>query len=109
MHLDTDLIINGLFGRKTLEWLPDPAWQVQGSGSFDGIRTKVAVTVDVEPLDLSEAFAKKPARPPQEADRETGAAGAVKGVRTRRGSYRGDRDKRGSSRCADVRRSVRRA
>ena len=63
MHLDTDLIINGLFGRKTLEWLPDAAWQVQGSGSFDGSRTKVTVTVEVEPLDLSEALAKKPTRP----------------------------------------------
>ena len=63
MHLDTDLIIDDLFGRKTLEWLPDPAWQVLGSGSFDGSQTKVTVTVEVEPLDLSEALAKKPTRP----------------------------------------------
>jgi hypothetical protein len=63
MHLDTDLIIDTYFGRKTHEWLPDPCWWVLGSGSFDGTQTKVTMTVETEPLDLAEALARKPARP----------------------------------------------
>jgi hypothetical protein len=63
MHLDTDLVIDTYFGRKTLEWLPDVSWWVKGLGSFEGSQTKVTVTVAVEPLDLTEILARKPARP----------------------------------------------
>ena len=63
MHLDTDLIIDTYFGRKTIEWLPGVSWWVLGSGSFDGSKTKDTMTVEVEPLDLTEALARKPARP----------------------------------------------
>ena len=62
-HLDTDLIIKHYFGKETLAWLPDAAWWVKGSGTYDGGQTKVTGTVVVEPRDLSEVLARKPARP----------------------------------------------
>jgi transglutaminase-like putative cysteine protease len=58
-HVDTDLIIDTYFGRKTLECLPDVSWWVIGSGSFDGSRTKFTLSVEVEPVDLDEALAPK--------------------------------------------------
>ena len=63
MHLGTDLILDTAFGPKTMEWLPDPSWWVLGSGSIDGMRTKVTVVVEVEPVGLTEALTNRLARP----------------------------------------------
>ncbi len=62
-HLDTDLVVDTYFGPKTHEWLLDPSFWVKGAGNFDGLKAKVAVNVEVEPVDLAEILARKPTRP----------------------------------------------
>jgi transglutaminase-like putative cysteine protease len=63
MHIDTDLVVDTYFGRSTLERCLDIALWVKGAGSFDGSRSQVTMTIDVEPLDLAELLARKPTRP----------------------------------------------
>ena len=79
LHLDTDLVIDTYTGRQTVDWLPETSVYVLGAGTFDGGQTKAAVTVEVEPLDLAEVLARKPARPAQEAGGETATVGPVDG------------------------------
>ena len=62
-HIDTDIVIETIRGETNVEMLADVNWQVIGSGNFVGAQTKVNPTIKVEPLDLAEVLARKPARP----------------------------------------------
>jgi transglutaminase-like putative cysteine protease len=75
-HVDTDLIVDTYFGRKTLECVPDISWWVIGSGTFDGSKTKHTLSVEVEPLDLDEILAPK-----SRTSRPTAAAPTAKAPR----------------------------
>ena len=62
LHLDTDLVIDTYSGRKTVDGSPRPpcrSWR----GLVRRRQTEATVTVDVEPLDLTEVLARKPTRP----------------------------------------------
>lgn len=78
-HVDTDLILDTYFGRKTIDWLPDASWWVKGSGSMDGLQVKVNVTVQVEPRDLAEVLARKPAGKRPRSERGTSDGQLPKG------------------------------
>jgi hypothetical protein len=60
LHVDTDLVFDTYFGRKTVPWLQNPTFWVTGSGTFDGQKTSVDWKVQVEPIEVATALSRKP-------------------------------------------------
>jgi hypothetical protein len=60
LHVDSDLVFDTYFGRKTIPWLQNPTFWVTGSGNFEGQKTTVDWKVQLEPIDVATVQSRKP-------------------------------------------------
>ncbi len=74
-HVDTDIVVDTFFGRRTIERLPDVSWWVRGGGSFEGSETRVNPRIDTETLALEDVMSRRnPAPAAKKGTTKTGSS-----------------------------------